>query len=215
MRDAYSHQLDAIINDLVAMANHVRGSLHRATQALLTADAPLAEEVITGDEALDTARRQVEEYSFELMALQQPVAGDLRTLVASLRIVADLERMGDLTVHIAKIARLRVPGVAVPDEMIPMFERASEVAEKMIEFTARVIGEKEIDNLAEIEAADEEMDLIRRRGFELMLSPDWAHGVEPAIDAALLGRYYERIADHAVSICRRVVFQVTGEGHPS
>jgi phosphate transport system protein len=148
------------------------------------------------------------------MALQQPVATDLRMLVSSLRIVADFERMGDLAVHVAKIARMRVPGLAIPDELQPMFKRAGEVTQSMVRMTGEVIRSRDLDKVNKVIAADEEIDLIRRRGFEIMLSPDWKYGVEPAIDLALLGRYYERIADHAVSISRRVVFLVTGEGHP-
>lgn len=214
MREAYTDQLDAILDDLVIMTHQVKRAVSRATVALLSGDAAVAEEVISGDAVIDAAREQIEERSFELIALQQPVAGDLRQLIAGLRMVAELERMGDLSVHIAKVARLRTPNVAVPESMEPMIRQMAEVAQQMVRKVAVVIAERDVDGAHALEQVDEEMDHLRRRSFERILAEDWSHGVEPAIDIALLGRYYERIADHAVSLGRRVIFLVTGE-HPT
>jgi len=211
MRDAYFDQLDSIVDDLVTMTHEVQEAVARATEALLTANAEIAEKVISDDAAIDAARERVENKSFELLALQQPVASDLRMLVAALRMVADLERMGDLSVHVAKVARLRVPQVAVPQEMVPTIERMAMVAEKMVGTVAGIIAERDVDGARKLEEDDEEMDQLRASSFRLMLDDDWAHGVEPAVDIALLGRYYERIADHAVSLARRLVYLVTGE----
>ena len=211
MRDAYFDQLDSIVDDLVTMTHEVQEAVARATEALLTANAEIAEKVISDDAAIDAARERVENKSFELLALQQPVASDLRMLVAALRMVADLERMGDLSVHVAKVARLRVPQVAVPEEMVPTIERMAMVAEKMGGTVAGIIAERDVDGARKLEEDDEEMDQLRASSFRLMLDDDWAHGVEPAVDIALLGRYYERIADHAVSLARRLVYLVTGE----
>ena len=211
MRNAYFDQLDAIVDELVDMTHEVQVAVRRATKALLTADAEIAEKVISDDAALDAARERVEEQSFELLALQQPVASDLRMLVAALRMVADLERMGDLSVHVAKVARLRVPQVAVPVELVPTIERMATVAENMVGTVAGIIAERDVDGARALEEDDEEMDSLRRSSFRLMLDDSWPHGVEPAVDIALLGRYYERIADHAVSLARRVVYLVTGE----
>jgi len=211
MRDAYFDQLDSIVDDLVAMTNTVQHAVREATRALLTADAEIAERVISDDQAIDAARERVEERSFELLALQQPVASDLRMLVAALRMVADLERMGDLSVHVAKVARLRVPQVAVPTELVPTVERMASVAEHMVGTAATIIAERDIEAAQQLEEDDEEMDQLRRSSFRLMLDDSWQHGVESAVDLALLGRYYERIADHAVSLARRVVYLVTGQ----
>ena len=210
MRDAYFDQLESIVDELVTMTHEVQEAVARATQALLTADAEIAEKVISDDAAIDAARERVEERSFELLALQQPVASDLRMLVAALRMVADLERMGDLSVHVAKVARLRVPQVAVPREIVPTIERMAHVAEKMVGTVAGIIAERDVDGARQLEEDDEEMDQLRRSSFRLMLDDTWPHGVEAAVDIALLGRYYERIADHAVSVANRVVFVVTG-----
>jgi phosphate transport system protein len=211
MRDAYFDQLDAIVDELVTMTHEVQEAVARATQALLTADAEIAEKVISDDAIIDAARERVESRSFELLALQQPVASDLRMLVAGLRMVADLERMGDLSVHVAKVARLRVPQVAVPEVLVPTIQRMAQVAEKMVGTVAGIIADRDVAGARRLEEDDEEMDQLRRSSFRLMLDESWPHGVEPAVDIALLGRYYERIADHAVSLARRVVYLVTGE----
>lgn len=212
MRDAYGDQLDAIRDDLVAMAQLVQTAVSRATAALLDADAPLAEDVISADGQIDAMVQKLEDRSFELLLLQNPVAGDLRMLVSSLRMVSEFERMGDLAVHVAKIARLRIPERAVPTEVVPVISRMAAVAEVMIAKVEYIIANSDVRAAQELEQIDEEIDKLRRNSFRELLSSDWTHGVEPAVDIALLGRYYERIADHAVSIARRVVFLVTGEG---
>ena len=211
MRDAYTDQLDSIRDDLLTMTRLVGDAVSKATKALLEGDAQLAEMVISEDVAIDDLRVRIEDRSFELLSLQNPVAGDLRMLVASLRMVGEFERMGDLSVHVAKIARLRVPEVAVPDEVVPTISRMAAVAEVMVAKVGHIIADSDVTAAEELEQVDEEMDRLRRASFRELLGSDWKHGVEPAVDIALLGRYYERIADHAVSIARRVVFLVTGE----
>jgi phosphate transport system protein len=211
MREVYYDQLESIVDELVSMTRHVRHALEQATRALLEADAEIAERVMSDDAEVDAARRRIEDRCFELLALQQPVAGDLRMLVAALRMVSDLERMGDLSVHVAKVARLRVPDLAVPGEIEPTIRRMAVVAADMVGKTAEIIAERDVVAAHALEAKDEEMDQLRSASFRMMLAPDWEHGVEPAVDIALLGRYYERIADHAVSLARRLVYLVTGE----
>jgi phosphate transport system protein len=211
MRELYHHQLDAVVGDLVTMTRKVRDATHRATEALLTADAAAAEAVIAADADIDRKREEVEERSFELLALQQPVASDLRMLVAALRMVADLERMGDLAVHVAKVARLRYPDKAVPAEIEHTIEAMAQAAERMVDTTADVIENRDVEGARALESEDEEMDRLRRSIFAHLFSDSWHAGIEPAVDIALLGRYYERIADHAVSLGRRVVYLVTGE----
>ncbi|HET7350410.1 MAG TPA: phosphate signaling complex protein PhoU [Marmoricola sp.] len=211
MRDAYTDQLDSIRDDLVAMARLVRTAVDESTAALLEGDPRRAEAVISGDSRVDALREDVEARSFELLSLQNPVAGDLRMLVASLRIVGEFERMGDLAVHVAKVARLRVPEVAVPPDVMPLISRMAAIAEVMVGKVEHVIAQSDVAAAMELEDLDTEMDQLRRHSFRELLGSDWQHGVESAVDIALLGRYYERIADHAVSIARRVVYLVTGE----
>ena len=211
MRTAYFDQLDSIVDELVTMTQMVQQAVRLSTDALLNADAGLADQVIEDDRKIDALREEIEDKSFELLALQQPVAGDLRMLVAAVRMVSDLERMGDLGVHVAKIAQMRVPEVAVPEPMLPTLNRMAEVAVDMVGAVSRIIAERDVDAARQLEQDDEEMDELRRRSFRMMLGDSWEFGVEPAIDIALLGRYYERIADHAVSLARRVIYLVTGE----
>jgi phosphate transport system protein len=214
MRDAYTDQLDAIFDDLAGISRRVQTAVGLATAALLTGDSAIAEQVISDDVLIDRAREGVEDNAFNLLSLQQPVAGDLRTIVAALRMVAELERMGDLSVHVAKVARLRVPDIAVPDEIRPTMERMATVAEDMVARVTEVIAGRDVEAAIALGRDDEEMDQLRRTSFTELLGDHWTHGVEAAVDIALLGRYYERIADHAVSVANRVIFVVTGH-HPA
>jgi phosphate transport system protein len=211
MREAFHDQLDAIFTDLAEMCGQVEVAVRRATEALLTGDAAVAEQVISSDDAVDANRERIEDNAFALLSLQQPVAGDLRMIVSALRMVSELERMGDLSVHVAKIARLRVPNVAVPDEIRPTLARMAEVAEDMVRRVHSIITDRDVDAAIALGRDDEIMDQLRRQSFAQLLGDDWSHGVEAAVDIALLGRYYERIADHAVSVANRVVFVVTGQ----
>ncbi|MEQ6903163.1 phosphate signaling complex protein PhoU [Nocardioides sp. YIM 152588] len=210
MREAFDEQLDSVFADLSMMSKRVQTAVERATLALTTGDPVVAEQVISDDIEIDRMREQVEETAFSLLSLQQPVAGDLRTLVGALRMVAELERMGDLSVHVAKVARLRVPDLAVPEELRPTIQRMAEVAQDMVERVSDIIITRDVESAIALGRDDEEMDQLRRASFGILLGDDWSHGVEAAVDIALLGRYYERIADHAVSIANRVIFVVTG-----
>jgi phosphate transport system protein len=215
MREAFHEQLDGIFHDLAAICGSVEVAVRLATEALLTGDADIAQQVISADLEIDRSRERVEDSAFLLLSLQQPVASDLRTVVAALRMVSELERMGDLSVHVAKIARLRVPNLAVPADVVPIIERMALVAEDMVTRVSKIITDRNVDDALALVGADEEMDQLRRTSFAELLSTDWSHGVEAAVDVALLGRYYERIADHAVSVANRVIFVVTGENPSS
>jgi phosphate transport system protein len=211
MRDAFHEELDAIQATLVTMGEMVAVAMERSSAALLNADVKLAEQVISEDEKLDTIQHDLEARAINLMARQQPVAQDLRILVTSLRMSADLERMGDLCHHIAKLARMRYPAVAVPPELVPTIENMGKTAKKIIEKSTHVVKNQDLHAAIELETDDDEMDTLHRALFVALLDDSWSHGIETAIDMTLLGRYYERCADHAVSIARRVYFLVKGE----
>lgn len=211
MRDSYHDQLDDILADLVHMCQKVAIAVRSSTSALLDADIHLAEQVISDDTELDRMQADIEERAFTLLARQSPVAGELRTVVASLRMVTELERMGDLAAHVAKIARLRYPEVAVPELLRPNFVRMGDVAEKMVVTAGHTLSSRSVESAEELRSRDEEMDDLRSSQFRVMLGDSWAYGVEAAVDVALLGRYYERIADHAASMGRRIIYVVTGE----
>ena len=211
MRDAYREELDDINSCLVAMANSVGSAISTATTALLDADVALADLVIAGDKEIDATRESIEQRCFTLLARQQPVARDLRVITTAMRIISDLERMGDLAEHIAKIARRRFPENAVPQEVRPAFLEAGHVAEMLVAKAGTVIATRDIEAARELETDDDAMDRLHRDLFRQLLSEDWPYGIEAAIDITLLGRFYERFADHAVSVARRVVYLVTGE----
>jgi phosphate transport system protein len=211
MREAFHEQLQHLNNRLVQMAGLVETAVRESTAALLEADARRAEKVIAADAEIDRLQALVEEQTFEQLALQQPVASDLRALVAALRMVADLERMGDLAEHVAKIARMRYPEKAIPDELSETIARMGAVAERMVGKVAMTVHSSDVQRAVDLVADDDEMDQLRRSLFYSLLDPSWSHGVAAAVDIALLGRYYERIADHAVSMARRVIYLVTGD----
>lgn len=211
MRESFHDELSQINAELVQMAQLVGEAIGRATTALLDADVAIAESVISADERIDGIYRDLEERSFDLLARQSPVARDLRTVVTTLRMVADLERMGDLALHIGKVARMRYPASAVPPELHDTVREMGKVAEDIVTKAGRVIETRDAALARELESDDDVMDGLHRRVFTTLLSDDWSHGMEAAIDVTLLGRYYERFADHAVSVARRVVYLVTGE----
>ena len=193
------------------MAQLVQGAMDDATKALLGPDLELAEKVIAADDAIDFMQHDLDARTIDLMARQQPVASDLRTLVTSLRMSADLERMGDMAHHVAKQARIRYPNRSVPEELVKTIEEMGRVAHKIIGKLASVMETRDLDRAVEIADDDDEMDKLHRDLIAVILDDNWQHGAEVAIDMTLLGRYYERCCDHAVSISRRVYYLVTGE----
>ena len=210
MREQFQEELDGVGATLVQMAGLVRIAMENATTALLTADLTLAEKVIADDLIIDDIQHELDARTINLIARQSPVASDLRTLVTSLRMSADLERMGDLAHHVAKAARMRYPATAVPPELSLTIEEMGRVCSKIIEKVSMVLEKRDADRALEVEKDDDEIDALHRKIIQTLLDPTWKHGVETAIDMTLLGRYYERCADHAVSISRRVYFLVTG-----
>ena len=207
----FQDQLDVVNGELVQMTRLVGSAMNRATQALLDADLTLAESVIAADAQIDTLASDIEERCFDLIAIEQPAASDLRMAIGALRIATSLERMGDLAEHVAKQARLRYPRLSIPQELRGTFAEMGGLAEAIVSKTGAVIATQDVGLTADIARHDEQVDRLHRELFTIVLSPSWTHGVEAAIDVTLLSRYYERYADHAVSVTRRVVTFVTGE----
>ncbi|MFF4344778.1 phosphate signaling complex protein PhoU [Kitasatospora sp. NPDC001540] len=211
MRDAYHEELDSISDSLVEMARLVGSAMGRATTALLDADLELAESVIAADEKINGLHHALENRAIDLLARQQPVATDLRIVVTSLRMSADLERCGDLARHVAKVARLRYPETAVPNDLHPIVLEMGQLAQRLVAKAGLVIATKDVDKALELESDDDAIDALHRELFSHLLDDRWHHGIETAVDVTLVGRYYERFADHAVSVAKRVVYLVTGE----
>ena len=185
-------------------------AMERATQALLQADLVMAEQVIGDHENIIAASARAEETAFVLLALQAPVAGDLRAIVGSIQIVADVERMGALALHVAKIARRRHPQHTLPEEVNGYFAEMGRIAVDLGNSAREVLLSRDPEQARLIREEDDAMDDLHRHLFSVMMDREWKHGVAAAVDVTLLGRFYERFADHAVEISRRVIFQVTG-----
>ena len=211
MRATYHEELDSISDGLVEMANLVGSAIGLATTALLDADLQLAESVISADQKVDDLERDLENRAIALLARQQPVATDLRIVVTSLRMSADLERSGDLARHVAKLARMRYPERAVPRDLRRTILEMGPLAQRLMAQAAEVIITQDVKAALQLEQEDDRMDELHRAVFHHLMEDRWQHGVETAVDVTLVGRYYERFADHAVSVAQRVVYLVTGE----
>ncbi|MEV4050794.1 phosphate signaling complex protein PhoU [Amycolatopsis sp. NPDC049688] len=211
MREAYHVELEQLADHLAGMSVQVADAMERATRALLEADLSLAEQVISDDSKVDDARAQCEEQAYALLALQAPVATDLRTVLAAIHAAESLERMGDLALHVAKAARRRHPEPVLPDSVRPYFAEMGEVAVKLARQVEQVIHSKDIEAAKSIESDDDQVDDIHRHLFTVLMDREWPYGVASAVDVTLLGRFYERYADHAVSVAKRMIFVVTGK----
>lgn len=210
MREAYHVELGQLAEELAVMCSMAADAMELATRALLETDLDLAEQVIGDDAKIDDARSACEEHAYALLALQAPVATDLRSVLATIHAAESLERMGDLALHVAKAARRRHPNPVLPEQVRGDFERMGRVAVELARNAEQVILTKDIKRARSLEDADDEMDDLHRHLFSVIMDKEWPHGVAAAVDVTLLGRFYERFADHAVSVAKRVVFVVTG-----
>ncbi|ULP47007.1 phosphate signaling complex protein PhoU [Mycolicibacter virginiensis] len=211
MRTAYHEQLSDLAEQLGTMCGLAGAAMERATQALLRADLMLAEQVITDHEQIAAMSTRAEESSFVLLALQAPVAGDLRAIVSSIQMVADIDRMGALALHVAKITRRRHPQHALPEEVNGYFAEMGRLAVELGNSAQEVLLSRDPEKAARIREEDDAMDDLHRHLFSVLMDKEWRHGVAAAVDVTLLGRFYERFADHAVEVARRVIFQATGK----
>ena len=211
MRTAFHEQLDSLTEMLSNMCGLAGLAMDRATQALLQADLAMAEQVITDHDELAHMQTRAEQAAFVLLALQAPVAGDLRLVFGSFQNVADAERMGALALHVAKIARRRHPHHALPDEVNGYFAKMGQIAVDLGNSAKEVVLSRDPKQAAQIRRDDDAMDQLHKELFSVLMDNEWKHGVAAAVDVTLLGRFYERFADHAVEIGRRVVFEATGQ----
>ncbi|MGH3538540.1 MAG: phosphate signaling complex protein PhoU [Pseudonocardiaceae bacterium] len=213
MRETFRAELGTLTDDLARAARLAGQMMTNASTALSQADLGLAELVISQEGDIKALCDDMDQRCVKLLVLQAPVATDLRMVVAAMHAVGDVQRMCNLAQHIAKIARMKHPAVPIPDEVRPVFARMGVLATSLAQDAAAAIENQDPLSAHRLAQADDEVDALRRRIFRILFSEDWSHGVEPAVDAALIGRYYERFADHAVAIARQVSFLVTGSPH--
>jgi phosphate transport system protein len=211
VRTVFHEQLKALIASIAEMCGLAGQAMERATQALLQADLDLAEQVITDHDALVLQAAHTEETAVTLLALQSPVAGDLRAVVASLQNIADVDRMGALALHVAQITRRRHPAKTLPEEVNGYFTEMGRIAVDIGASVKDVLLSGDPERAQQLADDDDDMDNIHRHLFSVLIEREWTHGVAAAVDTTLLSRYYERFADHAVAIGRRVIFQATGQ----
>ena len=204
-------QLAELSELLGRMCTAAAGALNRATAALLESRERLAAQVVAGDEAIDQLRAQVEELAGDALLFHSPVAGDLRAVVSAIRSAGDIERMGDLALHVAEVVRLRAPNPALPAEVRPAFAEMGKVAVQLALKAAEVARTRNVILAAELDTDDDVMDVLHRQMMEVLMDEHWPHGVRAAVDITLLARYYERFADHAVVVARETVYAVTGQ----
>jgi phosphate transport system protein len=192
------------------MAGHNTVAVERASLALLDANRQLAELVMTEQSDVGLRQESVERRAVSLIALQQPVAGDLRLVISAIPMSAGLARMGDLATHVAQTTRLRAPDSAVPAEVRSVFQQIGQAAVATAGQLQSALTDRDSARAGAIERADSTMDALHRELFTILLEPSWPHGTEAAVDVTLLGRFYERFADQAVNVARRIRFIVDG-----
>jgi phosphate transport system protein len=211
VREGFQQDLRSLTSSIAEMCEQAGLAMQRATQALLQADLELAEQVITELQEIAPNVAGIEDDALRLLALQAPVAGDLRAVVSSLKNVADVQRMHALAMHVARMARRRHPSHAVPEDVNGYFAEMGRIAVDIGNEARDVVLSSDPSKAAQLDDDDDSMDELHRNLFTMLMDQDWRHGVAAAVDVTLLGRYYERFADHAVEIARRVIFQATGQ----
>jgi phosphate transport system protein len=209
-RDAHLEQFDRLTGLLARASRETSAAIQRASRALLAADGDAADAALASQPAREQLHREIDEVIPLLLARQQPVASDLRLVISAIRMNSDMLRMSVLARHIARIAQSRLPMCAVPPTALPVLTAMAETAARLADKSALVLATRDPIDALQMDLDDDEMDALETELF-VLLAQDWPHGVEAAIDVAMLGRFYERIADHAVSVARRVAYLVQGQ----
>lgn len=210
MRTIYREQMDNLAHDLIVMCDKIHDMNRQASTALFEADLAAAESVLESVDKLDELRQRSETRAIELLALEGPVAGDLRQIVSGIYIVEDMARMGALSVHIARTARRRHPAKAIPEDTEGYFREMAKVCDSIVVHTREILTTYDVELALTMAQEDDSIDDIHQHLFTLTTSDDWAHSSKETVDVTLLSRYYERFADHAVEVAARIVYLATG-----
>jgi phosphate transport system protein len=211
VRKNFHHELDVVRDDIVRMAGLVEESLARATRAFLDGDLAVAEQILQGDDAIDELALSVEEHCYQLLALQQPMASDLRALTTAIRLCAEIERSGDLVTNIMKATR-RIYGADIDPKMRGLLERMGGQVHRLFRLSIDAYVDKDVGLASALDDIDDEIDDLHvdfiQSIFEVRESGELS--LQVAVQLALVGRFYERIGDHAVNIGERVRYMCTG-----
>jgi phosphate transport system protein len=211
MRDAYHRELESLDQEVVEMGALVERSIRLATTALIEGDKSLAQKVREGDNEIDAAFMDIEKRALALMAQQAPVAGDLRLVVAILGAITDLERSGDLSYNIAKLVQAEdAPGREVKEVRALLADLGAE-AGLLFGAAIDVWAKKDESLAADIGRQDDRLDELHARVITALVGLRGEEIIAAAIRLAMVGRYFERIGDHAVNMAERVRYFVTGD----
>ncbi|KFI51273.1 phosphate signaling complex protein PhoU [Bifidobacterium biavatii] len=210
MRVIFNEEMKAVADDLDHMAQDVRKAINQAGDALLKQDVEAAQAVIDGDVEIDALESSIIDQCVKLLAKQTPVATDLRVVVSTLRLASTFERMGDLARHIAETARRSYPESPLPDNAKDLFAQMQEFLDETADNVVAMLADRDAKIADRVIRNDDKLDALHHRTFELALGENWNGNNQQLIDVVLLGRFMERLGDHAVSAARRVVFITSG-----
>jgi len=211
LRKQYHHDLEQARDDLALMAARVAERIPRATLVLLDGDLAGAEEVIGSDAEIDAAAVAIEERCIQILALQAPVAGELRQVVALMKMASEVERSGDMVRNICKVAR-RIYGHPLDPKMRGIVTRMGEQAQSIFTAAIEALRENDAAKAAALDDMDAYLDALQKQ-FAAAIFESHAAGhidIQVAVQLAMAARFYERIGDHAVNLGERVDFIVTG-----
>ncbi|ARC55907.1 hypothetical protein AS850_02290 [Frondihabitans sp. 762G35] len=211
MREVFQLELQEVQERLVEIASLVAVSIENATRAFHDSNVSLAEQVIADDDKIDSLSVSLDELAIDILARQQPVARDLRIVVSALRISASLERMGDMSEHIAQLARYRFPEKVVPKSLRPTFTELGELDVAIAKKLTLLLTTEDVSLAEEIRNDDDRIDELHLSVFDKVLGETWKGAPADTVDATLASRYHERFADHAVSIAKKVQYLATGD----
>jgi len=212
IRQHYHGQLDDLRVDVVRLGLMTTDAIAAGTEAFLEADLAAADQVIHADRAIDELTHSLEERCYTTLARQQPMASDLRIVVAVLRTIHEIERTGDLMVNVAKTTRRLYP-VELPDPIRRIIEQMGRQASLQLRVAIEAFAESDSARAQALEDMDDVIDDLQRELFRTIFALGRADeaGLQQMVQVALVGRFYERMADHAVNIGERVTYMVTGE----
>ncbi|MDO5032461.1 phosphate uptake regulator PhoU [Corynebacterium sp.] len=210
MRVAYREQMDNFAHDLIILCDTVNTIMSQASEALLEAALQPAEEALSLRDDLDEIRGRCEERAVSLLALENPMAKDLRQVVTSIYIVEDLYRMGRLAQHIATAARRRHPQPVVPSDYMGYFEEFARLIADMSHGLREILVDPDPDVALRMATDDDAVDDINHHLLTLLTQREWRGSVREAVETAQLTRYYERFGDHCVSVAGRLIYFSTG-----
>lgn len=211
MREVFHDTLEDIQGRLAEISELVTEAIEKATAAFASGDVSLAEDVIANDDRIDALVLSTDEIAIETLAMQQPVAQDLRVIVTALRVSASLERMGDLAEHIAQLVRSRYPERAIPKGLKKTFTKMGELDVQVARTLTKLLKTQDLQYATLIRDTDDDIDELHASVYERVLGESFKGEIPHAIDATLASRYHERFADHAVSVAKKVVYLATGD----